>query len=454
MPFTFKLSKRLALSKRALAVLAALAACESVRATDPKVPGSSVVQIVTAPDTVTLNPYQTRQFVAYGRTLAGDSVPVAVLWSASGGGITPDGLYTADTTAGNFVVTATPPATTAPAPAPVSGRSQVRDRGSLAQVVVTPSSTAVPVAGMAQFSAYGRTKNGDSVAVSVTWSSSNTAVATVSAGGLAAGVALGSATVTATAQGNSGGGTINVGLSPQPGPTDTIIMQDGFESGNLSAWAQLPANGRYSVATDPTRVHAGTRSLQVLFTPTNTYGMLTRWFMPGYDEVYVKFYVLFQENFDESYGLHFLTVAGNRIDDSTTSFGKPGIVPNGTDYFYAGTDPEFISGDAPLKPLHFYTYWPDMTCCYGNRFYQTDPKIPLVGGQWQEVVFHIKLNTPGQSDGFQELWINGVQQLRVPNMRWRTTTDLRVNEIRFDDYMSQGPTTEYLWIDDLTVWRP
>jgi len=176
--------------------------------------------------------------------------------------------------------------------------------------------------------------------------------------------------------------------------------------------------------------------------------------MPGYDEVYVRFSVMFEENFDESFGLHFLTMAGNNINNQGSSWGKAATVPNGTDYFYAGVDPEFINGDATLKPLHFYTYWPDMTCCYGNRFYQTSPKIPLAGGQWQQVVFHIKLNTPGLSDGSQTLWINGVKKIDVQNMRWRTTTDLRLNEIRFDDYMSQGPTTEHLWIDDVTLWRP
>jgi len=244
------------------------------------------------------------------------------------------------------------------------------------------------------------------------------------------------------------------GSAPQPGPTDTIVFQDGFERGDLSLWTQSPANGRYSLSTVPTRVRSGTQSLQVLFTPTNAYGLITRWFMPGYDEVYVRFSVMFEENFDESFGLHFLTMAGNNINDQSSSWGKAATVPNGTDYFYAGVDPEFISGDATLKPLHFYTYWPDMSCCYGNRFYQTSPKIPLVGGQWQEVVFHIKLNTPGLSDGSQTLWINGVKQIDVQNMRWRTTTDLRINEIRFDDYMSQGPATEHLWIDDVTVWRP
>src|SRR5437899_12205712 len=87
MPFTFKLSQRLARMKLPLAIAAAaFAACElPVRVTDPTPPNSPVVQIVSSPDSVTLDPDQTQQFVAYGRTQAGDSVAVAVSWSASGG---------------------------------------------------------------------------------------------------------------------------------------------------------------------------------------------------------------------------------------------------------------------------------------------------------------------------------------------------------------------------------
>src|SRR2546426_367255 len=117
MPCTFKLSQRLARMKLPLAVAAAaFAACEQpVRITDPTPPNSSVVQVVIVPDTVTLNPYQTRQFLAYGRTQAGDSVAVAVRWSASGGAITADGSYSADTIAGDYLVTATlQPTLTAP----------------------------------------------------------------------------------------------------------------------------------------------------------------------------------------------------------------------------------------------------------------------------------------------------------------------------------------------------
>jgi hypothetical protein len=151
--------------------------------------------------------------------------------------------------------------------------------------------------------------------------------------------------------------------------------------------------------------------------------------------------------------MHFATVCGNNINNIWACSGKAGMVPSGSDYFYAGLDPEDV-GLPTLQPLSFYTYWPDMACCYGADLFQSAPKVPLVGGQWQEVVMHIKMNTPGQYDGLQEVWLNGVKKLSQQNMRWRTTTDVRINQLRFDNYMPGGPQTQYLWIDDVTVWTP
>src|SRR5258708_2961161 len=49
----------------------------------------TVVQVRVTPDSVTLDPAQTQQFVAAGRTLAGDSVAIAVTWSPSAATLTP-----------------------------------------------------------------------------------------------------------------------------------------------------------------------------------------------------------------------------------------------------------------------------------------------------------------------------------------------------------------------------
>ena len=166
MPFTFKLSMRLALIRAALVPVAAAAfvACElpGRRVTDPN-PNNVVVQVFTLPDRITLDPYETQQFLAFGRTQAGDSVPVAVRWSASGGTITTGGLYTADTSFGTFQVTATATSSA------VTSSSTVRNRGSLTQVFVTPAAASVAGGGKQQFAAYGRKRNGDSVAVNVAY---------------------------------------------------------------------------------------------------------------------------------------------------------------------------------------------------------------------------------------------------------------------------------------------
>ncbi len=123
----------------------------------------TVVQVRVTPDSVTLDPAQTQQFVAAGRTLAGDSVAIAVTWSASAGTITPEGMYTADTSPSDAVVTATLMGSH------MSSTSRVRKRH-VAQIVLVPTAVTLPAAGTQQFAAWGVRNTGDSVAVAVTYS--------------------------------------------------------------------------------------------------------------------------------------------------------------------------------------------------------------------------------------------------------------------------------------------
>jgi uncharacterized protein YjdB len=212
MPFTFKLSVRLALMKAwvVFSAAAVLAACElpGRHVTDPNPPNTPVVQVFTSPDTVTLDPYQERQFLAFGRTEAGDSVAVAVRWTASGGTITAGGLYRADTLYGDYQVMAT--ATSSP----VTGNSRVRNRGPLVAVIVTPPSASVGAGSTRQFAAYGRKRNGDSVAVSVVYSATGGTI--VPAGLYTAGATAGAYRVIATHTGVSLADTAAVAVTSVP----------------------------------------------------------------------------------------------------------------------------------------------------------------------------------------------------------------------------------------------
>src|SRR5438445_719262 len=193
MPFTFKLSKRLALMKASLvpAAAAVLTTCQLQDRrgiTGPTLPSSSVVQVVTPPDTVTLEPSVTQQFRAYGRTEAGDSVAITMTWSATDGAISSGGLYTAAPSQGDYAVTATVLQASATAS---SGTPQgvargysivhVRSNPQWAQVVVVPRSVSLGTGGTQPFVAYGPPSNGDSVAVNLTSSAQG---GTISSSGL------------------------------------------------------------------------------------------------------------------------------------------------------------------------------------------------------------------------------------------------------------------------------
>src|SRR5437016_8941509 len=78
-----------------LSVLGILISCEKPMSFLPDSVGVQVAQLLIVPASVTLLPSQSTQFIAFGRTSAGDSVGVAVKWNAQGGTVSPAGLYTA-----------------------------------------------------------------------------------------------------------------------------------------------------------------------------------------------------------------------------------------------------------------------------------------------------------------------------------------------------------------------
>jgi hypothetical protein len=83
---------------------------------------------------------------------------------------------------------------------------------SLVSISVTPANPSVPVGVTKQFTASGTYSDGTShdITTQVTWSSSNTSVATVNSSGLATAVGAGTATITATSGSISGNTTLTV----------------------------------------------------------------------------------------------------------------------------------------------------------------------------------------------------------------------------------------------------
>ena len=229
---------RLALTRYSLLPLAcaiAFLSCE-VPVSNPTDPAHQVVQVIVLPDTATLDPAQHLKFTAHGRTASGDSSALTVSWSATGGSIAPDGMFVADTAAGDFLVSGTNAALKLSASSSVHIR-----RRPVATVSVSPPSATVTAGQTFQLAATPRDANGNTLSGrAVTWASSSSGVATVSAGGLVTGVAAGSATITATSEGKSGTATVSV----TPAPVASVTVTPSAAALAVGETAQITATPR------------------------------------------------------------------------------------------------------------------------------------------------------------------------------------------------------------------
>ncbi len=174
---------------------------------------AGVTQVIITPSHMTIAAGATQQFSAYGRNPAGDSVAVAVVFSATGGVITPGGLFTAGSLAGGFAVMVTEEggvlADTADVTVTVTGPPI------LVQVVLQPSSASLAPGATRQFAVYGRMSNGDSVAVGVAYDATG---GTITPAGLyAAGQTTGSYRVIATDTGGAYADTASVMIATVTG---------------------------------------------------------------------------------------------------------------------------------------------------------------------------------------------------------------------------------------------
>jgi hypothetical protein len=162
---------------------------------DPNTPPPSggPVSLHIAPKSGAIAANQPLQFRAWGRTAAGDSIAVAVSWSASGGQIGPDGVFRS-AVGGSFSVQAF-----------AVGRPHLTDGATVSveapasifsAVHVLPANASVPMGGTLQFHASAPLLSGGSTVPSVTWSATG---GTISATGLySAGMAPGLFRVVAT----------------------------------------------------------------------------------------------------------------------------------------------------------------------------------------------------------------------------------------------------------------
>lgn len=251
-----------------------------------------------------------------------------------------------------------------------------------------------------------------------------------------------------------------------------VLFADNFESGRMTKWDQV-RGGATVTEERPNSGHWCVR--MTMERGKNTGGDAIKWFLPGSDKVYARFYVRFSP--DYQYCHHFVWLGATERTNKWSAFGKAGLKPDGT-YYSTGMEPWFAWGKNPSPgEVNFYSYFLDMepdrkmNKYWGNSFFPPGPEkgkaadttrvIPPLD-RWQCWEFMIQANTaPDKADGKQVMWIDGQLVGEFTGIRWRSDPDLKVNCFWLEHYGydDSDPTRQYwkqsqsVWFDDVVIAR-
>jgi hypothetical protein len=243
----------------------------------------------------------------------------------------------------------------------------------------------------------------------------------------------------------------------------SVLFTEDFESGDLKKWDDIKQPFVLSTHSPA----AGKQCIEIkMERGKNTGGDGKKWFLPGADKVFARFYVKFSA--DYQYNHHFVWLSANHPKNKWSSFGKAGLKPDGT-YFSTGMEPSFAWGkNPPPGEINFYSYFldmkidPKMNKYWGNSFFPPGPKpgkpasehrvIPT-RDKWQCWEFMIKANTPDKADGEQTMWLDGKQIGEFTGIRWRDDPKLKINCFWLEHYgYDPGDPTKKYWQEEQTVW--
>jgi len=246
-----------------------------------------------------------------------------------------------------------------------------------------------------------------------------------------------------------------------------VIFADGFESGDSSAWNEGDRRAEQHpvvIVSNAHNVHSGKYAARADFVKGESQaGGLSHSFLPGYDEIYVRWYVKFSPNFVVENDLHHQRIQG-RKSRGQREWVSAGSKPRGDDAFSAGVDAYTRWKKLPgAGAFHFYSYFPTMKAGWQNKYWgnttNAEDPIMIKNDTWYCVEHHCKVNTVADdgtylADGVQELWVNGVHQILVRDRVWRTSDILKCNAVSMGFWMTKPPEQDQqMWIDDVVVAR-
>jgi hypothetical protein len=251
----------------------------------------------------------------------------------------------------------------------------------------------------------------------------------------------------------------------------TAIFCEDWEGANplgtwpAGLWFENNQPQNHAITTTPANVYSGTHALETTWSTAqggSGAGWLTRWFnangndatpVTGYDHIFARVYVKYEAGLQCDQNCPKLFVLnGNRTDNAYSSFGQAGTCPNGTDWFYAGTAQRQPPPSAN-RDLIFYDYDAAMPCppgAFGQEINMTPTQtIPL--DTWTCIESEVQTNTVGQSNGIHRTWVNDVLAGERTNVRWRDTTNLKLNSFQLSFSGGVLAGANHIWYDNIVV---
>jgi uncharacterized protein YjdB len=210
---------------------------------------AAVASVTVSPTSLSLTAGQSSPLTATAKDGSGNVLTgYPATWTSSNTGaatVSSSGVVTG-AAAGSATITVTIGGKSATASATVASSAPT-----VATVTVSPASDNVQVGNQVQLTATDKTSGGSVVSgQSVTWSSSNTAVATIASNGILSAVSAGGATITATSDGVQGTASITVTAGTGGGPYhEPAGMVQQINTGPMTTAPSQVSNGQWTEGT-------------------------------------------------------------------------------------------------------------------------------------------------------------------------------------------------------------
>lgn len=203
-----------------------------------------------------------------------------------------------------------------------------------------------------------------------------------------------------------------------------VVFVENFNEQTITAvtkrWTSIQNPEILSLSSDTPTAGSDDRSLLMTHVGGQGTGShLYRPIQPGYEKLYVRFYVKFDPNCAPIH--HFFHVGGYNPSTEWPQ-GGAGSRPRGNERFSTGVEPH---GDN--WTWDYYSYWSEMRGSpprgqtWGNSLIR-DPSLTVKRGKWTCLELMMQMNDVDDRNGEMALWIDGNQVSHIgkgfPSGKW------------------------------------